>query len=191
MDKVFIEDFTSNPTRILKRARDGDVGLVDNGEISAIISVPQDKRSNWDGVSPDSKFEPHYKYRVALTIDGETAFLTKQRSLPSIEDNVETITIYAPCVPQAVQKVMLWIRDTDEAIENRKPRPKRKIGLIKLDPVGTVVDSLEVDCYICKHAYNYGELYGEEDIVLTIRWWYDDGSPRCPMCAHVYDDCLC
>ena len=145
-----------------------------------------------------NKFEPKRANRWVLAIEGIDAFLVESAARPSITIagdqvlpfiNVErkvagsliqfadmSISLYDPIAPSGAQQVMEWVRTHFESVSGRAGYAdfyKRDCQIKLLDPIGTVVELLDVKGAFITEA-SYGDLsYDSNDaseISLTLRF---------------------
>lgn len=141
-------------------------------------------------------YEPQRQFRWIMSIDGIDAFMLKTATRPQLafEDTVIdfvnvkryvagkatweplTLTLNAPIIPSAAQKVMEWVRlafESDTGRMGYKTFYQKTFSLKMLDPAGAVCEEWEI-VNAWPLSFNMGELdYSVSDLVnitLTIRF---------------------
>ena len=144
-----------------------------------------------------NKFEPKRKFRWVFAIEGIDAFLMKSAARPQIATSDQAIpfinhtryvtgrttfqtmnvSLYDPIAPSGAQQVMEWVRTHFESVSGRSGYAdfyKRDCQIKMLDPVGTVVELLDIKgAFITNADFGSDLNYTGEDpaeIGLTLRF---------------------
>ena len=142
-------------------------------------------------------FEPKVQNRFIMFIDAIPAFMIKQVSAPSFEDesikldHINTyrkirgkrewqtmdMTLYDPVTPSGAQKVMDWARLSYESVTGRAGYSdfyKKDLTLNVLGPVGDIIEKWTLNgAYISDAAFGDLDFSASDPVEITLTLRYD------------------
>jgi len=138
-----------------------------------------------------NKFEPKFKNRFILAIEGIDSFLVKSTKRPTASIESETINwinsyrkiskgkvmwdsisleLHDPIAPSGAQQITEWLRTVNETVSGRSGYAdfyKRDLQIKVLDPTNTVIELWDIKGAFPTNV-DFGSLGTDDNAIMTI-----------------------